>query len=191
LLYGIWTAANCIGAFALVVYGWGNGDLGDDCNDRYSERCDTVFRARSTAFICLVWFSLFLAWEVIDLRRSFFRRNAKDPRVWTQWFHDVWRNKFLFWSVVIGWLATFPIIYIPVVNHRLFKHAAISWEWAIVAVSTVLWFSGTELYKLAKRAYFRRYKETDGVVEGDKSLKLFMKYTTPVTTMETDRMKFV
>jgi magnesium-transporting ATPase (P-type) len=71
--YGFWIAALCLAAFSLVVFGFGNGDLGSGCNRAYSEQCDTVFRARATTFACLTWFALFLAWEMIDMRRSFFR----------------------------------------------------------------------------------------------------------------------
>merc|ERR1712072_1452137 len=69
---GICTAALCLAAFALVLFAFGNGNLGENCNEAL-EGCETVFRARATCFATLTWFSLFLAWEVIDMRRSFFR----------------------------------------------------------------------------------------------------------------------
>ncbi|KAA8566891.1 hypothetical protein EYC84_009988 [Monilinia fructicola] len=51
LVYGLWMAALCLSAFSLVLFGWGTGDLGSECNDRYSQQCDTVFRARATTFV--------------------------------------------------------------------------------------------------------------------------------------------
>lgn len=96
VIHGLWIAALCLAAFVLVVYGFGNGDLGQNCNDSYSKSCDTVFRARATTFACLTWFALFLAWEMIDMRRSFFRMQPGSRKYLTQWMHDIWRNRFLF-----------------------------------------------------------------------------------------------
>lgn len=71
LAYGLWMAALCLSAFSLVMFGFGDGNLGNDCNNKYSDACDTVFRARATTFVCLTWFALFLAWEMVNMRRSF------------------------------------------------------------------------------------------------------------------------
>ncbi|KAG8900660.1 hypothetical protein FRB99_005825 [Tulasnella sp. 403] len=73
LVYGLWMSALCISSFVLIVYGFGSRNLGVGCNNDYSESCATVFRARAATFTCLTWFALFLAWEMVDLRRSFFR----------------------------------------------------------------------------------------------------------------------
>ncbi|KAF2195685.1 sodium P-type ATPase-like protein [Zopfia rhizophila CBS 207.26] len=155
LAYGLWVAALCLASFTLVLYAWGNDDLGENCNDVYSKRCDTVFRARATCFACLTWFSLFLAWEMVDMRRSFFMMQPSSKKYFTQWFHDVWRNKFLFWSIMAGFITIFPVLYIPVINTKVFKHRGISWEWGIVLVATVLFFLGVETWKLGKRIFFR------------------------------------
>jgi Na+-exporting ATPase len=156
VVYGLWVAALCLTSFVLRVYVWGNGNLGENCNDYYSDQCETVFRARATTFACLTWFSLFLAWEVVDMRRSFFRMQPGSKLYFTQWFHDVWRNKFLFWAILFGFVSLFPTLYIPVINHAVFKHTGISWEWGIVFVAAVLFFAGVEAWKWAKRVYFRR-----------------------------------
>ncbi|KAF2753877.1 Na(+)/Li(+)-exporting P-type ATPase [Pseudovirgaria hyperparasitica] len=162
LVYGLWIAALCLAAFALVLFAFGSADLGENCNAAYSPRCDTVFRARATCFACLTWFALFLAWEMVDLRRSFFRmqpggRSSSTKYLLTQWIHDVRRNKFLFWAIIAGFATIFPTLYIPVVNHDVFKHTGITWEWGIVFVETVLFFLGVELWKWAKRVCFRRW----------------------------------
>ncbi|KAF5867412.1 putative sodium p-type atpase protein [Botrytis fragariae] len=155
VVYGLWMAALCLSAFSLVLFGWGNGDLGFECNDRYSDQCDTVFRARATTFVCLTWFSLFLAWEMINMRRSFFRMQPGSKKYFTQWIHDIWANKLLFWAVVAGFATVFPTLYIPVINRKVFKHEGISWEWGIVFVESFLFFVGIESWKWAKRVYFR------------------------------------
>ncbi|KAJ5887700.1 hypothetical protein N7495_007741 [Penicillium taxi] len=161
LVYGIWMAGLCLSAFALVMFYWGDGDLSQGCNTQYNDpstdyNCDTVFRARATTFTCMTWFALFLAWEMIDLRRSFFKMQPDSKKHFTQWMHDVWRNQFLFWGIMAGFVLAFPILYIPVINHSVFKHTAISWEWGIVFVETVLFFLGIETWKWGKRVYFRR-----------------------------------
>jgi hypothetical protein len=63
----------------------------------------------------------------------------------------------------------------------VFKHEPITWEWAIVVVATILFFSGVELWKFGKRVFFRRravrlggimQDAEEGDVEcGEKSLK--------------------
>ena len=57
---------------------------------------------------------------------------------------DVWANQFLFWAIVVGFVTIFPVLYIPVINHVVFKHTGISWEWIIVFVETALFFAGVE-----------------------------------------------
>ena len=158
LVYGLWTAALCLASFSLMVWGFGDGNLAQGCNRSYSEECDLVFRARATTFVCLTWFALFLAWEMVNMRRSFFRMQPKTKKYFTQWMYDVWRNKFLFWSIMAGWITMFPILYIPVLNTVVFKHVGISWEWGIVFVEALLFFIGVEAWKWAKRVFFR-YRE--------------------------------
>lgn len=154
--YGLWTAALCLAAFLLVMFGFGDGNLGSNCNNSYSAACDTVYRARATTFAALTWFALFLAWEMLHMRRSFFRMQPKSTKYLTQWFWDVWRNKLLFFSIVAGFVTTFPLLYIPVINTVVFKHAGISWEWGIVFVASLLFFIGCEAWKWAKRVWIRR-----------------------------------
>ncbi|KAL4946627.1 hypothetical protein BDV06DRAFT_208540 [Aspergillus oleicola] len=156
LVYGLWTAALCLTAFSLRMWGFGDGNLGSGCNREYSSDCDLVYRARATTFVCLTWFALFLAWEMVNMRLSFFRMQPDSTKYFTQWAHDVWRNKFLFWSIMAGWITIFPILYIPVLNTVVFKHTGISWEWGIVFVEAVLFFIGVEAWKWAKRVFFRR-----------------------------------
>ena len=164
VVYGLWIAALCLASFVLRVYAWGGGDLGHNCNHGFQGGgCETVFRARATTFACLTWFALFLAWELVDMRRSFFAMHVREEGApkrkggWLMgWFWDVWRNQFLFWAVVFGFVSLFPTLYIPVINHAVFKHTGISWEWGIVFVAAALFFLGVEAWKWAKRVYFRR-----------------------------------
>ena len=156
LIYGLWMAALCLTSFIIVVFGFGDGDLGSGCNSGYSTACETVFRARATTFVCLTWFALFLAWELSSLRSSLFCRVPGRERYLTQWIHTVWHNQFLFWAVIAGFVTVFPTLYIPVINRVVFKHEGISWEWGVVFVQALLFVAGIEFWKWVKRIYFRR-----------------------------------
>ncbi|KAI1485135.1 hypothetical protein F5X96DRAFT_683050 [Biscogniauxia mediterranea] len=172
VVYGLWIAALCLGSFSLIVFGFGNGSLGSSCNESYSEECDTVFRARATTFACLTWFALFLAWEMIDRRRSFFRMQPGSKKYFTQWMVDIWRNKFLFWAVMLGFVTMFPILYIPSLNTIAFKHVGISWEWAVVFIAAILFFMGAETWKWAKRVYFRhKWRKSTGIAWKDQDIE--------------------
>ncbi|KAF7555453.1 hypothetical protein G7Z17_g2103 [Cylindrodendrum hubeiense] len=178
VVYGLWMSALCLASFVLVLYGFGNGqaDIGENCNNEYSEDCKVIFRARATTFACLTWFALFLAWEMVNMRRSLFRMQPKSNKHFTQWMHDVWRNQFLFWSIVAGFVTMFPLIYIPTLNTVVFKHAPISWEWGIVFIEAIIFFLGIETWKWMKRFYFRRQarKATGG--ETDLETRIFGHY---------------
>ncbi|KAL0063915.1 P-type ATPase [Marasmius tenuissimus] len=181
VVYGVWIATLCLSSFTLVVYAWGDGDLGENCNNAYSDRCDTVFRARATCFACLTWFSLFLAWQMVDMRRSFFRMQPGSNKYFTQWMMDVWRNKFLFFAIMAGFITIFPVMYIPVISDVVFKHKGISWEWGIVFIATILFFLGVETWKWAKRVYFRRMAKKAGPAESgndDVEKRVFERYLT-------------
>jgi hypothetical protein len=95
LFYGLWIAALCLASFSLVMFGFGDGNLGQSCNESYNPTCDTVFRARATTFACLTWFSLFLAWQMLDMRRSFFMMQPGSTKYFTQWARDVWKEQIL------------------------------------------------------------------------------------------------
>jgi len=102
------------------------------------------------------------------MRRSFFRMQPGSKRYFTQWIIDVWRNKFLFWAIVAGFVTLFPLIYIPVINTVVFKHAPIDWEWGVVFIEAGLFFLGVEAWKWCKRIYFRR--KARGSPMADKSM---------------------
>ncbi|QIW96105.1 hypothetical protein AMS68_001623 [Peltaster fructicola] len=183
--YGVWIAALCLAGFVLVLYGWGTDSIGFRCNESIDDGCREVFHARATCFAIMTWLSLFLAWECIDLRRSFFRMTPGSKRIFTQWMLDVWRNQFLFWSIIAGFITIFPLLYIPVINDVVFKHTGISWEWGIVFVAAGLFFVGAESYKAAKRAFIRRRdaKLTPDVADDDISSRAFKRYLTDSSGM--------
>ncbi|RFN49753.1 potassium/sodium efflux p-type atpase [Fusarium flagelliforme] len=77
-------------------------------------------------------------------------------KYFTQWMFDVWRNQFLFWAIIIGFVTLFPLLYIPTLNTVVFKHLPITWEWGIVFIAAGLFFAGVETWKWGKRGYFRQ-----------------------------------
>ncbi|KAL8290177.1 hypothetical protein RQP46_003116 [Phenoliferia psychrophenolica] len=174
-LYGCIGAALCLANFALVVYQFGDGDLGVDSNNTLSGS-DTVFRARSATFATLTWISLLLAFEVTDLRQSFFHKSEQTDYPYTQWARDLAENQFLLWSVVAGFLSVFPIIYIPGLNEVVMKHAPISWEWGIVFISCLVYILAIEGWKYAKRVYYRKTDSQAGGAE--ETLAVFDQFRT-------------
>ncbi|KAI0103050.1 hypothetical protein GGR51DRAFT_562031 [Nemania sp. FL0031] len=156
--YGFFMGSLCIFAFAFVSYGpkeWAVS-LSDsvNCNEGFSQMCDPVYRARATTFAALSFLLLVTAWEVKHFTRSLFNMY---PERFTGPFsviRTVLRNRFLFWAVGAGFLVTFPVIYIPVVNRVVFKHTAISWEWGVVAAAVILYVALVEAWKAGKRRLF-------------------------------------
>jgi len=189
VVYGLWIAALCLGAFSLVMFGFGDGKLGASCNESFSPTCEIVFRARATTFACLTWFSLFLAWQMLDMRRSFFAMQPGSNQYLTQWAIDVWRNKFLFFSIIFGFVTIFPVLYIPVINDTVFRHKGISWEWGIVFVATFLFFLGIETWKWGKRVFFRRREAQTGARRGSVDLeqRVFERYLSAAISTDDEK----
>ncbi|POR39396.1 Calcium-transporting ATPase 3 [Tolypocladium paradoxum] len=152
IVYGIIMGACTMCTFVIIIYGANNGDLGADCNTDYSDACIPVFRARAATFAELTWLILISAWEFKSLRRSMFRLNPDNDSRFPL-FKDLYANRFLFWSVILGALSVFPVVYIPFLNTKFFKHTGISWEWALAVGFTVVFVAGIEMWKLCKRTF--------------------------------------
>jgi len=152
LIYGMIMGTCTLMTFVIIVYGAYGGELGRDCNEGFNDSCDAVFKARAATFAELTWMILISAWEFKSLRRSMFRLNPDDDSKFP-FFKDVYANKFLFWSVIIGSLSVFPVVYIPTLNTKFFKHKGISWEWALSVAFLILFVAGVELWKFIKRRF--------------------------------------
>ncbi|EEY16846.1 calcium-transporting ATPase [Verticillium alfalfae VaMs.102] len=175
--YGVLMAICILSSFVIVIFGFYGGNLGRDCNLEWSEQCNDVFRARSTCYTAMMWIFLFFAWELVDSRRSFFDGMVSDTRRWAQ---RLWRNKFLFWSVILGTISVFPTLYIPVIDHVVFLHDGIDKEWGIAIAMTALFFAGAEGWKWAKRVYLRRHnlmvRKDAGATEEDLEARVFERF---------------
>ncbi|KKA29073.1 hypothetical protein TD95_004180 [Thielaviopsis punctulata] len=152
IVYGILMGTATIMTFVIIVYGYYDGDLGQNCNKKWTEPCRPVFRARAAVFAELTWLILLSAWEFKDLRRSMFRLDDEDTSRFPV-FKDMYANKFLFYSVVIGMVSVFPVVYIPGLNTNVFKHIDISWEWGLVVGFTIFFVAGIEAWKFVKRRF--------------------------------------
>ncbi|CCK71533.1 putative Na(+)-exporting P-type ATPase ENA5 KNAG_0H01200 [Huiozyma naganishii CBS 8797] len=187
-VYGVLMAGSCMGSFTSIIYGNDSGNLGRNCNKSFREGCRDVFRARSSAFATMTWCALILAWEVIDLRRSFFRMTPDTDEPVKQFFRDVYGNKFLFWSVIFGFASTFPVVYIPVINDKVFLHKGIGYEWGIAIAFTVAFWITCELYKYCKRLYYKNKSKAQNPqndLEKSVTRDPFHAYSS-ATTLQTD-----
>lgn len=155
LVYGANMGLNCLMVFLLIVYagsgqGWHALPVG--CNEGSKDGCETIFKARAATFSTFSFLLLVKSWEVKHFHRSLF---AMDDR-WTgplAVFPTIYHNRFLFWSVVAGFLSTFPLIYIPVLNTQVFRHIGLTWEWGVVFGSVALFVALIEVWKAIKRRF--------------------------------------
>lgn len=155
MIYGTFMGSLCLVAFVCVIFGKGTGtsSLGDNCNHGWNESCNTVFRARATTYATLTSMLLVTAWEVKHFSRSLFNLDpAHNPGRFSV-FASIWRNRFLFWAVIAGFVTDFPVIYLPQVNRLVFKHQGISWEWGIVYGCVLVYLALVEGWKGIKRAF--------------------------------------
>lgn len=167
VVYGTLMGTLTLLTFVIIIYGVDNGDLGVDCNRKYSPSCESVFRARAAVFVELTWLILISAWEFKSIRRSMFRLDPYSERSFPI-FHDVYENKFLFWAVVIGAFSVFPAVYIPGLNHEVFKHTGISWEWGLAFGALIIFVVGVEAWKWTKRHFGLFEKDEEERLEDER-----------------------
>lgn len=89
MVYGTIMGACCLSTFVIIVYGVGDGNLGESCNAKYSANCDLVFRARAAVFAEVTWLILISAWEFKSIRRSMFRLDPYQTEHRFPFFSDV------------------------------------------------------------------------------------------------------
>lgn len=151
MIYGVFMGVLCLVSFVIVIYGYGNGNLGHGCNHAFNDTCVDVFRARATVFAVLSFLLLLTAWEVKHFSRSLFNLDPARHRGPFSIIHTLWYNQFLFWAVFAGFVITFPVIYIPTFNTVVFKHMAITWEWGVVVGCSATYLALVESWKAIKR----------------------------------------
>ncbi|KAI9314290.1 potassium/sodium efflux P-type ATPase [Dichotomocladium elegans] len=147
VFYGFMMGIICLLNFIVVVYGYGDGHLGRNCNKEYSDDCEVVFRARGAVFTTLT---------VMILLHGFTCRNLQNP-VWT-WSGMMKRkqNWYLIYSFAACFVLCLVVLYVPVLNTVVFKHKGITWEWGMVVLSCLIYMAFTEVWKLLKRRHLRK-----------------------------------
>ncbi|KAJ2480378.1 hypothetical protein IWW56_002486 [Coemansia sp. RSA 2131] len=142
VFYGFGIGLLSISNFWLVMNGFGDGNMGEDCNHRYSDSCDLVFRARGTVFATLTLGILLHAYNC---------RRIRGPMWNWHMIKRVHENRFLFAGVVCGTVLCLLCMYVPGLNTAVLKMKGISWEWGIVLITLLIFLILSELYKFAKR----------------------------------------
>ncbi|GMK59492.1 hypothetical protein CspeluHIS016_0800980 [Cutaneotrichosporon spelunceum] len=141
--YGLLLGGQSLINFVIVMYGYFPGDFGHGCNESDNASCDPVFRARATCMatlqICMLLHSMQCRHATISVFRLGFRT-----------------NKTLLWCVIVLIISTFPIMYIPVINNKVFLIGPMTWEWGLVAAQVLVYVGGSEGYKWGKRVLYRR-----------------------------------
>lgn len=140
-IYGVFIGAIGLINFTVSTHGWGNGDLGEDCNMNYNDSCENVFRARG---------GLFLTMTVILLLHSFTCRDLLHS-MWNFRFFTRAQNLYLYYTFIFGFALVIITIYVPVLNDVVFRQHGITWEWGMSAASAVVYIIFTEIYKYVKR----------------------------------------
>ncbi|KFA64911.1 hypothetical protein S40285_02883 [Stachybotrys chlorohalonatus IBT 40285] len=154
LVYGFFMGSISLMSFMLVAFGQdGFRDLPTGCNHAgEGGACDVVFRARATTFATLAFLLLVTSWQVKHFHRSLFNMDERWSGPFSI-FKTIYHNKFLFWSVVGGFVMIFPIIYIPFLNTNVFLHMGLTWEWGVVFGAVALYLAMLEVWKAIKRTF--------------------------------------
>ena len=142
--YGLLLGKIAILNFVVVMWGYFDGYLGIECNENLRDDiCNHTGRARGAVFAVFLIVLIIHAFVCKHPTRSVFRMN------WIE-------NKALLWSAVVLLISVFPVIYIPVINDKVFLLFPIKWEWGMVFASTLYFIAVSELYKFFRRLIERK-----------------------------------
>jgi hypothetical protein len=83
----------------------------------------------------------------------------------------------------VGAVSVFPVVYIPGLNTNVFKHTAITWEWALSIGAIPVFVCGVEAWKFVKRKYGLFNNREPDRVKKDASLSLRQGFFTVAKTM--------
>ncbi|KAI8974635.1 potassium/sodium efflux P-type ATPase [Pilobolus umbonatus] len=147
IYYGVVMGLICMANYAIVIYAWGGGDFGYDCNKNYNDSCEIVYRARGALFVTMT---------VLLLLHAHTCRDLINP-TWTIKGLTSNPNYYMFLSWLFGLSIMFVVLYIPVLNVKVFKHLPITWEWGMVMASIVVYVLLAEGWKLVKRTFHIRF----------------------------------
>jgi len=137
----------------------------EKCNENdgvKEEYCRVGFIARGVAFYTLSLLILVHGFNCRHNRKSGFFTKQK-------------MNRALMFAFILGLVLIIPTAYIPVINDKVFKHYYITWEWALIAGSIVIFIAISEVYKAIKRRIWGldlalidlEYEDEDDVEDDD------------------------
>lgn len=141
--YGLIMGGLAFSNFCIVIFGFGDGILASECNSAYRPECDTIFKARATSYATLT---------LLILLHAFNCRSLRQPAWSFKGLRNLYSNRFLANSIILGIVLLFPAIYIPGVNHTIFHHTNITYEWGLVFAACAIFIVFSELFKAFKRA---------------------------------------
>ncbi|KAI7886637.1 potassium/sodium efflux P-type ATPase [Lichtheimia hyalospora FSU 10163] len=150
LFYGFVMGIICLLNFIVVVYAYGGGELGVDCNYEYTDLCENVFKARGAVFTVLTLMVLLHGFTCRDLQNPIW--------TWSAWTKRK-QNFYLIYSFAACFILCIICLYVPVLNTRVFRHKGIDWEWGMVVASCLLYMALTEIWKKAKRREQQQQEE--------------------------------
>lgn len=141
-VYGLTMGWTCLVVFVVMIYGFGNGVLGMDCNEG-GALCSPVFEARSATFTALFLQGLFVPWHLVSMEESLLCVNP---------VQRLWSNQFLLWSVLFG-VVTIPIcVYVPVWNTDVFRQGPLGGRgWGMALAALAVFWATLEAWKWAAR----------------------------------------
>lgn len=146
LFYGFMMGIICFCNFVVVIFGYGDGNLGTECNRGLNEGCELVFKARGALFATMTLLILLHGFTCRDLLHSTWNWKTLTGK----------QNKYLYYSFGVGLVLLLITLYVPVLNTSVFKHFPIDWEWGMVIASCFVYIGIAELWKAGKRALRRR-----------------------------------
>lgn len=109
LFYGVMMGLICLVNYAVVIYGYGKGSLGIDCNKSFNQNefrdtCVDVFRARGALFVTMT---------VLLLLHGHTCRDLVHP-TWTYKGLTQKQNYYMYYSWLFGFGVMFIVLYVPV-----------------------------------------------------------------------------
>lgn len=109
LYYGVMMGLICLANYAIVIYGYGSGSLGIDCNMSFGsnenrDTCVDVYRARGALFVTMT---------VLLLLHAHTCRDLVNP-TWTWKGLNQKQNYYMYASWIFGFAIMFIVLYAPV-----------------------------------------------------------------------------
>ncbi|ORX63022.1 potassium/sodium efflux P-type ATPase, partial [Hesseltinella vesiculosa] len=147
LFYGIMMGLICLADFCYVMFTWGEGNFGTDCNLSYGPDCYWVYRARGCLFATMTVLLLIHGYTCRDLKHpAYSLRVIFGPQ-----------NYYLHASIAFGLAIMFVALYVPVLNTQVFRHEGITIEWVVVFISSIVYIILAEGWKYLRRKTFLRH----------------------------------